>query len=69
MANVTGSIIWNDPQIDGRHVVRELWTDDLGNEFTYDYIADVGMDINAKLAAREPQVLADAEAFQLAQAG
>lgn len=40
--------------------------DDQGNQYIYDYMADIGTDVNAKMNARADQVLADAEAYQVA---
>lgn len=69
MASVSGVIAWDNIQVDGRHIVREIWNDDLGNEYIYDYMADIGMDVPAKMNSRTDQVLADATAYQLDQAG
>lgn len=49
---VSSIIVWDLPQTDGRHVVREEHADDQGNVYDFDYIAEIGMDINARLAAR-----------------
>lgn len=57
---VTGVIDFDNPQIDGRRCIREIWTDDLGNQYTYDYMADAGTDINSKMNARSDQVLQEA---------
>lgn len=61
---VSSSVVWADIQTDGRFVVRELWLDDQGNDFVFDYIAPQGADINATMTARTPQVLADAQIIQ-----
>jgi hypothetical protein len=66
---ISSAVIANNPQKDGRSVVSEQYVDDKGNVFTYDYMADAGTDLNAHLAARIPDVLADATAMQFEQAG
>lgn len=61
---VSSEISQQNVQTDGRCEVREVWTDDQGNQYVYDYMANAGTDINAVMNARQPQVLADAEAHQ-----
>lgn len=46
------SIIINDPQADGRIIVREKHVMDDGEEFIFDYMADPEMDINQRLLDR-----------------
>jgi hypothetical protein len=65
---ISSVIAWYNIQIDGRHSVREVHTDDQGDVFTFDYMADVGVDVNAVMAARIPQVQAESDALQLANA-
>jgi hypothetical protein len=51
--NIISAIIaWDLLQSDGRSVVREQLQDDQGNTYNFDYIAEAGMDINARLVAR-----------------
>lgn len=53
MATITSSsIVWANPQIDGRSAVREVHTDDSGVDHILDYLADAGADLDAHLAAR-----------------
>ena len=66
MPIVSSVIAINDLQADGRRVIREVWIDDQGNQFTFDYMADAGTDIAAKMAARSDQVLAASNAVQIA---
>lgn len=48
--NIVSSVIANSLlQIDGRHVMRETHTDDQGNVYHVDYVAEVGTDLNAML--------------------
>lgn len=61
---VSSSIVLNNVQADGRRVVREIHEDDMGNLYMYDYMADVNMDINAKMQDRIPSVLLEAIAQQ-----
>lgn len=68
-AIISSVIVWDNFQVDGRHSVREQHTDDQGNVFTFDYMADVGTDVNAVMQARLPEVLVEAEAVQAQQAG
>lgn len=65
---VSSAIAFDNVQADGRRVVREVWIDDKGNEFSVDYMADQGDDINAIMAARAGEVIAEATALQLIQA-
>lgn len=44
-ASVTGAISFALPQVDGRYVMRETWTDNLGNQYTFDYMAPVGANV------------------------
>ena len=46
------NIEWALIQKDGTRNVRERHVDDLGNEYFFDYQADVGTDIQAKLDSR-----------------
>lgn len=57
MTSVTGQITQDNIQIDGRHTVTEIWTDDLGNQYTFDYMADKDTDVTAKMNARYDDVL------------
>ena len=65
---ISSIIQWDNIQIDGRHSVREVHTDDVGNVFTYDYMADVGADVNAVMLARVPDVTAASDALEAQQA-
>ena len=47
---LSSTFIYANVQDDGRTVVKECHTDDLGNEYYVDYVAEVGYDINARLA-------------------
>jgi hypothetical protein len=50
---ILSSVITQDlPQDDGRRIVRETHTDDQGNVYVFDYMAEISTDINAKLTAR-----------------
>lgn len=64
MSIVSSVITQANVQIDGRTSVRELWVDDQGNEFIYDYMADVGTDLNAIMLSRTINVEAQSEAQQ-----
>lgn len=64
MSIVSSVITQANVQIDGRTSVRELWVDDQGNEFIYDYMADVGTDLNAIMLSRTINVDAQSEAQQ-----
>lgn len=59
MPIISSTITLDNPQVDGRFVVRELHIDDQGNEYNFDYMADAGMDINARLAARADELNAE----------
>ena len=48
---ISSSFVYANPQSDGRTVVKEQHTDDQGNDYFVDYVAEVGTDINAHLAA------------------
>lgn len=67
MTTVTGVISLDNVQVDGRHAVLEVWTDDLGNNYTYSYLADVGTDTTAVLNSRQDEVLQTAIAYQSQQ--
>lgn len=64
MTTVTGVIASDNIQRDGRRTVREIWTDDLGNQYSYDYMADVGTDVNAVMNDRMSEVLQQATDYQ-----
>ncbi len=49
---ISSNIEWALPQIDGTSNVREVHTDDTGKSYIFDYQADAGMDLDARLAAR-----------------
>lgn len=65
MTIVSSVLAVNDLQDDGRRVVREIWTDDQGNQFTYDYMADVGVNPNTVMANRAADVEATSEALKV----
>jgi hypothetical protein len=67
-AIISSTIACRTRQADGRGYVREVHTDDHGNEFIYDYIADEGADIPALLKAHVPMMLKRAETLQAEQA-
>lgn len=52
MIIVSRKIIWDLPQKDGTHNVRDLCIDDAGNEYLFDYQAEAGTDKNKKLTDR-----------------
>ena len=56
-AIVSSKIDCHTRQADGCHFVREIHTDDKGNRFIYDYIADEGADLSALLEAHVPMIL------------
>lgn len=56
MAIVISEIIGTYPQADGRQYVRERHVDQLAKEYFVEYLADIGMDINAKLAEHAAQI-------------
>ena len=66
-AIVSSVIACRTRQADGRHYVREIHTDEKGNEFIYDYIADEGADIPALLKAHVSMMLRRADELQAAQ--
>lgn len=53
---VSSVIAWKNIQIDGRSEVREIYTDDQGIEYIYDYMADPKMDIDGRLMARAKEL-------------
>jgi hypothetical protein len=67
-AIVSSAIACKTRQADGRHYVREIHTDDKGDEFIYDFIADEGADIPALLKAHVPIMLRRATEMQAEQA-
>lgn len=48
---ISSSFVYANPQLDGRTVVKEQHTDDQGNDYYVDYVAEVGTDLDAHLAA------------------
>lgn len=50
MVIVSSQITLNNLQDDNRRVIREVHTDDQGNAYQIDYMADASMDINLNLA-------------------
>lgn len=69
---VSSVIEWADVQTDGRTSVREVHTDDQGKQYTQDYMANVGDDLNANLAAHAQnleQQIENMAARQAAQDG
>ena len=50
MTIVSSVFIYANVQVDGSIVVKECHTDDQGNEYYVDYVAEVGYDINARMA-------------------
>jgi hypothetical protein len=58
MASIVSSVIVSDVvQVDGRHAVVEQHTDSLGFVHLFQYLAELGIDINAALSAHATQVL------------
>jgi len=58
MASIVSSVIASDVvQVDGRHAVVEQHTDSFGIAHPFVYLAEIGTDINAMLAAHATQVL------------
>lgn len=54
---ITSSVIASQNiQIDGRSEVREIHTDDKGVQYIFDYMANPGMDLNAKLQANADEL-------------
>lgn len=49
---ISKKIAFNLLQKDGSRNVREVHVDDIGQEYIFDYVAPVGMDIDARLASR-----------------
>lgn len=66
MTTVSGVIACDNVQVDGRHSVREIWTDDLGYQYIFDYMSDIGTDVNAVMNARYDSVLQQAIDYQAA---
>ena len=48
---VSSAIVVNNPQADGRSVVREQHVDSIGNNYYIDYIADISVNTATHLAA------------------
>ena len=65
---VSSVIALNNLQVDGRRVIEELHTDDQGNQYTFDYMADPDTDINAVLAQRADDLNAQLAAQAQSQA-
>jgi hypothetical protein len=53
---VSSEILWDLPQADGSRTIREEHTDDQGNVYSFDYMAETDTDVNAKLAARAAEL-------------
>lgn len=47
---VSSTLTVDNPQIDGRRVVIETHTDDSGIQYQLSYMAEIDMDIDARLA-------------------
>lgn len=63
MPSIVSSLFTVDnPQIDGRRVVIETHTDDSGNQYQISYVADVGYDINQRLANDATELIAQLQA-------
>lgn len=60
---ISSKIVLNNLQQDGRRNIIEDHYDNVGNVYTYSYMADVGEDVTAKMLSRVPDVLAEAEQF------
>ncbi len=70
MASIITSIIERDLlQVDGRRTVREVHTDDQGQEYIFDYMADAGVDIPQKLANRAAELEAALNAIPEEEGG
>lgn len=65
MTSVTGAINFALVQTDKRLVMRETWTDNLNNQYIFDYMGPVGAD--AALPTKQPLALAIATAAQTVQ--
>lgn len=52
MAIVSSQITSNNLEVDGRRRIDELHIDDQGAQFSFTYLADVGVDADAQLASR-----------------
>ncbi len=54
---ITSSILERDLlQVDGRRVVREAHTDDQGQEYIFNYMADISMDVQQRLTDRAAEL-------------
>lgn len=53
---INSLIVLQNPQIDGRIIVRELHIDDNGGQYFFDYITDKSIDINVHLADKAAEL-------------
>lgn len=63
MITITASqIVSTKPQVDGRAYVTERHTVSNGTDVSVEYLADVGLDVNAVMAARASRIQAELQA-------
>lgn len=65
MPIVSSTVTVEHAQIDGRRWAREVHTDHLGAQHIFDYLSEVGADVNAILAARAADLPAQLAAQEI----